>query len=255
MQLAGRVAVVTGASRGLGESIARRLAGEGMVVVAAARSRDRLQRLAESQPGVQPAELDVADESSIRALAKQVEQDHGACHVLVNNAGIPQPTFTLRDDEDLEALRRTMQINVDGLAACMVAFRELLERSAPARVINVASMAGKLGVGHPGYTASKFAVVGLSEAADLDWSRRGVRVSQLNPGFVRTEGFPQDDLMGMPVVRRLVGHPEQVARAAEQVARYGLRERTVPRWYRPLTTMRHTLGPAFWAITRRLPLT
>jgi NAD(P)-dependent dehydrogenase (short-subunit alcohol dehydrogenase family) len=141
-------------------------------------------------------------------------------------------------------------VNLTGVARCMGAFADLLAASAPSRVINVASVAGKIGIGPPAYAASKFALVGFSEAVRPDWERRGVAVCQLNPGFVRTEGFPQDEVRRTPIGRFVIT-PEEVASAVLDVARSGVRERTVPRWYRGLTVARHVAAPAFWSAARR----
>jgi NAD(P)-dependent dehydrogenase (short-subunit alcohol dehydrogenase family) len=251
MDLQGKIAVVTGASSGIGEASARALAADGVTVVAVARRAERLEALADASAGqivAHPA--DVTDDEAVRGLAKAVEDRFGACHVLVNNAGVSRRQH-LRDPEDLDDLLEVLDVNLVGAARCMVAFADLLEASAPARVINVASVAGKVGVGSPAYAASKFGLVGLSEAARPDWERRGVAVCQLNPGFVQTEGFPQDHLRRTPIGRLVIG-PDEVAEAVVAVARSGERERTVPRWYRGITVVRHVAAPAFWAGAKRM---
>lgn len=250
MQLHGKVAVVTGASSGIGEVTATALAAAGMTVVAVARREQRLRALAAAAEGVVAYPADVTDDRQVLDLAEHVRAQHGGCHVLVNNAGANlNPRFDSWDD--LEAVQRTMDLNFTGAVRCMGAFAELLEASAPSRVINVASMAGKLAAGEPGYTASKFALVGFTEAVALDWAARGVTVSQVNPGFIRTEGFTQERFTGTPL-ERLVGTPDMVAEAIVEVARRGLAERTVPRWYRPLTVARHVAAPLYRAGVRWL---
>jgi NAD(P)-dependent dehydrogenase (short-subunit alcohol dehydrogenase family) len=250
MELQGKVAVVTGASSGIGWATARALAAAGMSVVAVARRGDALDELASTDGRIHPQVTDVTDDAAVAALAGAVAADHGACHVLVNNAGFTQgPTF--RSPADMSDLRAVLDVNLLGAARCLAGLADLLTASAPARVINVASVAGKIGVGSPAYAASKFGLVGFTEALRPDWERRGVTISQLNPGFVRTDGFPQDQLMVSPL-RRLVITPEQVATAVVEVARSGVRERTVPRWYRGLTVARHVAAPGFWAAARRM---
>lgn len=133
----------------------------------------------------------------------------------------------------------------------MAAFAELLEHSAPSRVVNVASVAGKLGIGPAAYAASKFAVVGFSEATGLAWARRGITVCQLNPGFIETEGFTQAQIKRTPM-GRLVGQPEDVARAVHEVLVRGLTERTVPRWYRGFVVTRHLAAPVYRAVAGRM---
>jgi NAD(P)-dependent dehydrogenase (short-subunit alcohol dehydrogenase family) len=249
-ELPGKVAVVTGASSGIGEATARRLARAGMRVVAVARRGERLDALAAEHPTISPYIADVTDTAAIDALAAWVRERFGACHVLVNNAGLPGGAFRGRDDLD-DALY-TIDVNLLGTIRCMASFADLLRESAPSRVVNVGSVAGKIGVGPAAYAASKFGVVGLSEATALSWAKRGVTVTQLNPGFIVTEGFTQQQIRRNPLGRRLVGAPEDVARAVHGAIVTGPLERTVPGWYRPFVVARHLASPVFFAGLRRM---
>ena len=248
-----RIAVVTGASSGIGEATVLRLASEGWTVVAAARRTERLEDLArhaaeQRAPGaVIPASLDVRDVASVDALAARVHEDHGACHLLVCNAGVGGGSLGRR--EDLDAALDVLDVNLAGTLRCCAAFADLLAASAPSQVINVASVAGKLGLGPAAYVASKFGMVGLSEALGLAWRARGVTVTQLNPGFVHTEGFPQSWADGTPIARLVVG-PDVVARAVSRAAARRREEVTSPRWYRGFVVLRHVAAPAWRAITR-----
>lgn len=248
-ELADRVAVVTGASSGIGAVTARRLADEGMTVVAVARRTERLEALAAEQPRIVPHPADVTDLAALDALAQRVRDDHGACHALVNNAGVGGGPFRGRDDLD-DALR-TLDVNLLGTLRATAAFAALLAESAPSRVVNVASVAGKLGIGPAAYAASKFGMVGFSEALALSWADRGVTVCQLNPGFIQTEGFPQEHVRNSPLAP-LVGQPEDVADAIVDALRGGLVERTVPRPYRAFVALRHTAPPLYRAIASRM---
>lgn len=245
----GKVAVVTGASSGIGAATAARLSHLGMTVVAVARRGDRLEALAAAHPGIRPYVADVTDQDAVDALAAWVGAEYGACHVLVNNAGVPGGSFRTR--ADLDDLLHTLDVNLIGPARCMAAFVALLEASAPSRVVNVASVAGKLGVGPAGYAASKFGLVGLSEATGLSWARRGITVCELNPGFIHTEGFPKTSLRAGRF-GRLVGTPEDVARAVHDVLLSGAAERTVPRWYRVAVVTRHAATPLYRAVISRM---
>jgi NAD(P)-dependent dehydrogenase (short-subunit alcohol dehydrogenase family) len=247
--LQGRVAVVTGASSGIGEATARRLAGAGMKVVAVARREERLAALATAAPGIVPHVADVTDIAAIDALAERVRDEFGACHALINNAGIGGGAFRGRDD--LEDALRTIDVNLLGTFRCTAAFADLLEASAPSRVVNVASVAGKLGIGPAGYAASKFGAVGMSEALGLAWADRGITVCQLNPGFIETEGFTQEQIKRSPM-GRLVGQPEDVAEAIVDALEKGLTERTVPRWYRGFVLVRHLASPVYTAVASRM---
>lgn len=251
MDLHGKVAVVTGASSGIGAATARALARAGMVVVAVARREERLRALADEVDGVEAYPADVTSDDDVLALAEHVKGAHGACHVLVNNAGANLGGGRFESFEDVAAVAATLDLNVVGVARCMGAFADLLAASAPSRVINVASVAGKISAGEPAYTASKFALVGFTETVGLRWARRGVTLSQVNPGFIRTEGFRQSRFDGTPL-ERLVGDPEMVADAIVEVARRGARERTVPRWYRLAVLVRHVAPPVYWSAIRRV---
>jgi NAD(P)-dependent dehydrogenase (short-subunit alcohol dehydrogenase family) len=249
----GRVAVVTGASSGIGEATVLRLAAEGWTVVAAARRADRLEHLARAAaesgaPGsVVPATLDVRDTASVDDLAMRVRAEHGACHLLVCNAGIGGGSLSGRDD--LATALDVIDVNLAGTLRCCAAFADLLAESAPSQVINVASVAGKLGLGPAAYVASKFGMVGFSEALGVAWRGRGVTVTQLNPGFVHTEGFPQTWADGTPAARLVVG-PDVVARAVSRAARRRTEEVTTPRWYRGFVVLRHVATPVWRGIGR-----
>jgi NAD(P)-dependent dehydrogenase (short-subunit alcohol dehydrogenase family) len=245
----GRVAVVTGASSGIGEATAQRLAGAGMTVVAVARRAERLEALAARTPGVVPHAADVTDTVAVDALAERVAGEFGACHALINNAGVGGGAF--RGREDLDDALRTLDINLLGAFRCTAAFADLLEASAPSRVVNVASVAGKLGIGPAGYAASKFGMVGMSEALALAWAKRGITVCQLNPGFIETEGFQQEQIKRTPFARA-IGRPEDVAEAIVDALDRGLTERTVPRWYRGFVFVRHVAAPVYWKVAGRM---
>jgi NAD(P)-dependent dehydrogenase (short-subunit alcohol dehydrogenase family) len=243
---AARVAVVTGASSGIGEAMVVRLAHDGWAVVAAARRIEQLEALAERVAAsgaagtVEAVPVDVRDSASVDALAAHVTSAYGACHLLVCNAGVGGGRLDVR--EDLDDALAVLDVNLNGTLRCCAAFADLLEGSAPAQVVNVASVAGKLGLGPAAYVASKFGMVGLSEALGVAWAERGITVTQLNPGFVQTEGFPQTWAKGTPLARLVVG-PEVIADAlARAVARRSL-EVTSPRWYRVFVVLRHTAAP------------
>lgn len=245
----GKVAVVTGASSGIGRATARRLSGAGMTVVAVARREDRLEELADRHDPIVSHPADVTDVADVDGLAGRVREEFGACHALINNAGVGGGPFESRDDLD-DALR-TVDVNLNGVLRCLAAFADLLAESAPSRVVNVASVAGKLGIGPAAYAASKFGVVGLSEALGFAWASRGITVCQLNPGFVETEGFPQTEVKKGPL-GPLVGEPEDVAEAVHDVLLNGAVERTVPRSYRGAVVVRHVAPPLYRALASRM---
>ena len=243
-----RVVVVTGASSGIGQATARRLAVGGATVVAVARRGDRLDALAAEDDRIHPHVADVADTAQVDALAAAVADEFGACHALVNNAGIGGAAFEGRDDLD-DALR-TIDVNLGGTLRCTAAFADLLAASAPSRVVNVGSVSGKIGLGPAAYAASKFGMVGFSEALSYSWADRGVTVCQLNPGYIVTEGFPQQQVRGSAFERLLEG-PDAVADAVVDALVNGLTERTVPRVYRGFVVLRHVAPSLFRRLAGR----
>ena len=237
----GRSVLVTGGNRGIGLAIARAFAAQGDDVAVTYRGKPAPEDLF----GVR---CDVTDTDQVDALAARVRADLGACHALINGAGVPGGAFRGRDD--LDDTLHTLDVNLAGPIRCMAAFAELLAESAPSRVVNIASVAGKLGIGPAGYAASKFGLVGFSEAMALAWRSRGVTVCQLNPGFIHTEGFPKDRMRSSPMAR-LVREPEDVARAVHQVLVSGATERTVPAFYRAAVVLRHVATPVYRAAAMR----
>ncbi|SHH18084.1 NADP-dependent 3-hydroxy acid dehydrogenase YdfG [Jatrophihabitans endophyticus] len=186
------VAVVTGASSGIGAATVRRLAAEGFDVVAAARRRDRLDELAAAVPGVRAVTLDVTDPASVAALAASIDD----LAVLVNNAGgaIGVETVERGDPADWQAMFET---NVLGVLRVTQALLPALERGAGGHVIVTGSIAGHLVYeGGGGYTAAKHGAAALVETLRLELAGRPVRVTEVAPGMVHTEEFSLVRLRG-----------------------------------------------------------
>jgi NADP-dependent 3-hydroxy acid dehydrogenase YdfG len=179
------VAVVTGASSGIGAATARRLARDGFDVVAAARRRDRLEALAAEQPGIRPATLDVTDDGSVAALAAELPD----VALLVNNAGGAlgvDPVEKARIDD----WQRMYDSNVLGVLRMTQALLPALEAGTGGHVIVTGSIAGHLVYeGGGGYTAAKHAAAAVVETLRLELNGRPVRVTEIAPGMVRTEEF------------------------------------------------------------------
>lgn len=228
MRLKGAVAVVTGASAGIGEATARALAREGAAVVLAARRKERLEHLAEeieSKGGRALAvRCDVAEPDQVRRLPAVVEEAYGRCDVLVNNAGIPGGgRFEELDYDDIE---RLLRVNLLGVLICTKAFLPLMTRQRRGHIVNVASLAGRYATpGASVYSATKHGVVAFSESLHHELAATGILVTSVNPAFAATEGFPQTRLP-----RRIVMRPERVAKAIVKVVREGIApEYSVPR--------------------------
>jgi uncharacterized protein len=224
-----RVAVVTGASSGIGEAIARSLAGRGWHVVLLARREERLRALADELGGEYEL-CDVADRAAVERAAAAVLERHPQIHLLVNNAGIPgRSDFLSLDPERIEEVVR---VNYLGGVWCLRAFLPGLEAVGGSDVVNIVSVAGMVTWGSGPYSASKHAQLAFSRATAADLRGRGIRVHTVNPGFVETEGFPQADVLRSRLLRRVVVGPEDVARHVLRVLDRDRRETFVPGWYR-----------------------
>lgn len=205
----GRVAVVTGASSGLGARFARVLAAHGARVVLAARRQERIAALAaeigEDRAVAVPA--DVTDEASISAVIDTAVQRFGGLDVLVNNAGISNVAPAV--DEDVERFRAVLEVNLVALfAACREAARVMLP-AGRGSIVNVASALGLVGSGRipqAAYTASKGGVVNLTRELAAQWARHGVRVNAIAPGWFPSEmtGEMLGDERGLRFIERTV---------------------------------------------------
>jgi NAD(P)-dependent dehydrogenase (short-subunit alcohol dehydrogenase family) len=217
------IAVVTGASSGIGAEIARALAGEDWYCVLVARREDRLRELADEVGGEYEL-CDVTDRDALAAVASR----HPRVNLLVNNAGIPGRANFL--DADPEQIERVMRTNYLGSIWSLRAFLPALEAAAPSDVVNIVSVAGTVALPASGpYAASKHAQLAFSRATAVQLRHRGVRVHTVKPGFVETEGFPQSWLP-RPAQRLVIG-PTQVAAHVVASLEHGCGETTVPRYY------------------------
>ena len=219
-----RIAVITGASSGIGAEISRLLARRGWLCVLLARREDRLRALAEEIGGEYEL-CDVADREAVESTAARILERHSSIHLLVNNAGIPARTTFLEGDPET-----VMRTNYLGGIWCLRAFLPGLEAAAPSDVVNVVSVAGVVAFPPSGpYSASKHAQLAFSRATAAQLRSRGIRVHTVKPGFVETEGFPQSSLPRP--VRRLVIGPEKIAEHVVSSVERGRGETTVPRYY------------------------
>jgi short-subunit dehydrogenase len=224
-----RVAVVTGASSGIGAATSRLLADRGWHCVLLARRAERLRLLAEELDGEYEV-CDVGDRAAVDAAARRVRDRHPRIGLLVNNAGIPGRRGFL--DAEPERIEEVARVNYLGSVWCLRAFLPALEAGAPSHVVNVVSVAGVIAVPRSGpYSAAKHAQAAFSRAVEPDLQVRGVAVHAVFPGLVETEGFPQRGRYGS-VVDRLVVDPEDVARAIVGAVEHDRREVFVPWWYR-----------------------
>jgi len=240
------VAVVTGASSGIGEAAARRLARDGAQLVLVARREERLRALADELGGATVVAVDLTDEDAPERVRDAVESEHGRLDLLVNNAGAAwRGSFA---EIGWEGVEKHMKLNFDATVRLTHALLPLLRRSAPSSIVNVASVAGRISRARSGaYSASKFALIGWSDGLHAEEKPNGIHVGMVLPGFVTTEGFPQRELMDKRLTRRIVSTPEKVADAIVAVGPGGKAERYVPRPYWVIAALR-ILAPA---LTRR----
>jgi len=190
--LSGRVAVVTGASSGLGVGFARALAGARAHLVLAARRADRLDALAEELGvgGVEvlPFACDVTDSRQVEALKDACLERFGRVDILVNNAGTTE--VVPAENESEEAFLRVLDVNLNGTFYCAQRFGRIMLEAGKGSIINVASIFGIVGSGaipQAGYVASKGAVVNMTRELGAQWARRGVRVNAIAPAFFPSE--------------------------------------------------------------------
>ena len=215
--LDGRVAIVTGASSGLGHRFARVLHGAGATVIAAARRRDRLDELAGSLgPRLVPAVCDVTDDDALVALVERALGVRGRIDVVVNNAGVGGAVPA--EDETVEHWRATMAVNVDAtFRLSQLAGRHMLAAGSGS-IVNIASVMGLVGsapVKQAAYCASKGAVVNLTRELGAQWGRKGVRVNAIAPGWFLSE-MTADDMFDDEASMAFIRRNTPMARAGEE---------------------------------------
>jgi len=212
--LDGRVAIVTGASSGLGDRFTRVLAAAGATVVAAARRVDRLERLAGEVDRVEACGCDVARDDDLERLVAGALERHGHVDVLINNAGMGGASPA--EEESREHFRRVVDVNLNAVfVLSQLAGRAMLEQGSGS-IINIASMFGLVAsapVVHASYCASKGGVVNMTREMGAQWARRGVRVNAIAPGFFPSE--MTDELIGDEASARWLRRNAPIGRPGE----------------------------------------
>jgi short-subunit dehydrogenase len=229
----GRItALVTGASSGIGEATARRLAREpDAELILVARRGDRLRALAESLPcKATYLAVDLTAADAPAQVGDHIAAQGGRLTLLVNNAGGSwRSSF---GEGGYANVHRHMELNFDAVVRLTEALLPTLRSSAPSAIVNVASTAGRVARARTGsYSASKFALIGWTDALYAEELPHGVHVGLVLPGFIATEGFPATELREKALTRWVVSKPEAVAEAIVETGPGGKAERYVPRPY------------------------
>ena len=248
----GKTVIITGASAGIGEACARRFAEDGANLVLVARNSQRLDQVAQSlqsQTRVLTVSMDVADLDSCKALLAKAEQEFGAVHVVVNNAGLHIRGNV--EDNDAEDLARMIQVNLAAPIALSAAAIPYLRRAGAGALVMLASLAGKTPIqGAATYAASKAGLRAFAYSLFDELRGSGIAVGVVSPGPVDTDFIMQeiDQVEGI-VYAQPMSTPQQVADAVYRVAQGEQLEIAMPRVSGLLATVGY-LFPAFRRATR-----
>jgi 3-oxoacyl-[acyl-carrier protein] reductase len=217
--LTDKVALVTGASRGLGKAIALALAQEGAAIAAVARSEDALKETLEAIRAlggtVEPFALDVADESAVEAAVEKIAARFGHIDILVNNAGVTRDGLLMRmKAEDWDAVINT---NLKGAFHLTKPVGRMMVKQRAGRIINISSVIGLMGnAGQANYAASKAGLIGFTKSVAREFASRNITCNVVCPGFIETDmtkGLGEDLrrklLEKIPLAR--LGQPDDVA--------------------------------------------
>ncbi|WP_033170373.1 3-oxoacyl-[acyl-carrier-protein] reductase [Selenomonas sp. ND2010] len=222
MLLDGKVALVTGASRGIGRAIAVRLASEGAKVAInyagnTAKAEEVKAEIEKNGGEAILVQADISSAEAVDAMIEKVTESFGQIDILVNNAGITRDGLLMRmKDEDFEAVINT---NLKGVFYCTKAVSKLMMKKRSGRIVNMASVVGLMGnAGQANYAAAKAGVIGFSKSAAKELAARGINVNVVAPGFIATDmtaamtdKAKEATLAGIPLKR--MGQPEDVANA------------------------------------------
>lgn len=218
LDLKGKVALVTGASRGIGKAIAAALSNAGAHVVCVSRSAKDVQDVADALTNASAVACDISSSSGFKDLVNQIVADHGQLDILVNNAGITRDGLIMRmKDEDWDTVLDT---NLKGAFNGIKAVMRPMIKQKSGRIINISSVVGIIGnAGQANYAASKAGLIGLTKSTAQELSSRGITVNCIAPGYIATDmtnelsDAVKENLENQIPLGR-IGDPQDVANAA-----------------------------------------
>ncbi|MGG7077306.1 3-oxoacyl-[acyl-carrier-protein] reductase [Clostridium sardiniense] len=215
-----KCAIVTGASRGIGRAIAKKLASLGANIVLNYRSNEEealkvQEELLSMGVEVFLYKCDISDSKAVEEMVKSAKEKFGAIDIMINNAGITKDTLILRmKDEDFNSV---IDVNLKGVFNCLKAITPIMVRQKSGRIVNLSSVVGIVGnAGQINYAASKAGVIGMTKSLAKEVGSRGITVNAVAPGFIDTdmtevlgEKFKEEAKKNIPLKR--LGNPEDVA--------------------------------------------
>ncbi|MCL6458471.1 MAG: SDR family oxidoreductase [Gorillibacterium sp.] len=230
-RLVGKIAVITGASSGIGAIMARDLSQLGAIPIMIARSEDKLRLAAQAVPGEHELiTLDVSNTEQVQTVFAQITKKYGKIDILINSAGYG--IFDTVVDTPLEKLEDMMNINYMGTVRCIKAVLPQMLEQGSGHIVNIASLAGKIGSAKGGgYSATKHAVLGFTNCLRFELAGTGVNVSAINPGPIDTNFFAIADPSGGYVknIQWLMLRPEKVSAACMKAIIHRKAEINLPR--------------------------
>ena len=230
--LEGKIALVTGASRGIGRQIAKTLAAKGATVIvnyngSAAKAEEAVQEIREAGGIAEAVQCNVSDFNSSKEMLDGIVAKYGRLDILVNNAGITRDNLVMKmSEEDFDAV---IQTNLKGVFNCIHHISRQMLKQRSGRIINISSVSGVLGnAGQANYAASKAGIIGLTKSAAKELASRGITVNAIAPGFIKTD---MTDVLSDKVKENIaasipmgsMGTTEDVAKAAAFLASDGAR--------------------------------
>jgi short-subunit dehydrogenase len=230
VSLNNKVVFITGASSGIGALVARQLSERGAIPILTARSYDLLLEMSASIKGEHAIyKMDVTSDEQVREVVSQVHQRYGRIDVLLNNAGYGE--FIPFIDTSIQHFEQMMDVNYMGTVRCTKAILPHMLQAGQGHIVNIASIAGKLATAKStGYSATKHAVLGFTNALRLELRNTGVHISAVNPGPIDTPFFQRADPEGAYVrnIRWFMMTPDKVSKTIISVVERRTREKDLP---------------------------